>query len=141
MERQVVASSGHFMEVGNLSLSATLGETIVATFDEASGITLSQGFQQASLIITNTYEPFADLDFQVFPNPTVTQVLISTSAEEDLTAEIFDLTGQVLMQKKLIYPIDQAPLSLDQLPAAHYFLKIMDKTGKSIFITSIQKIN
>lgn len=140
IERQVIANASHYMENGSLSLDATLGELIVTSL-ENTGISLSQGFHQGSLMITNTYEPFAHLDFQVFPNPTVASVQITSSSEEDLRAEVFDLTGRVLLRKTLAYPIDQSTLALDQLPAAHYFLKIMDRTGTPIFITSIQKIN
>ena len=141
MERQVIANSTHFMESGDLSINATLGEIAIATLGDPTGLSLGQGFHQGSLMITSTYEPFVDFDFQVFPNPTVATIFISADVDEDLTAQILDVTGRVLLSKELAFPVDRTPLNLQSLPAAHYFLKITDKTGTPIYISSIQKIN
>lgn len=141
IEREVIASATSSMENGTLLLNATLGETVIATLEGSNALSVSSGFHQADLIFTNTYEPFSDLDVQVFPNPTSSSIRISTSSKDDVTVVVYNLMGQALLQKELMAPIEQAALSLDELPAAHYFLKITDKTGNPIFITSLQKIN
>nr|NQU92395.1 hypothetical protein [Bacteroidota bacterium] len=43
--QQVIASAGGFYEGENISLSWTLGEPVIETF-EGNGIILTQGFQQ-----------------------------------------------------------------------------------------------
>lgn len=44
-EQQVISNGGNYSEAEGLSLSWTLGETVIATF-ENSGLVLTQGFQQ-----------------------------------------------------------------------------------------------
>lgn len=141
VERQVIANATHFMESGNLSLNGTLGEVSVTTLDSGSDLSIGQGFHQGSLLITNTYEAFSDLEFNVFPNPTIEEVVITTSAEQPLTATIFDLTGRILIQQEIENPKEQTTVHLGRLPAGHYFMKINDENGTPIFISSIQKIN
>ena len=140
IERQVIANATHFFESGSLSLNGTVGEPTINTLEEAS-LSLGQGFHQGSLTITSTYQPFEDLKFQVYPNPTADRILISTSAEKPLHATIFDLTGSVLKEQALTYPIDQTAMHLGHFPSGHYFLKITDEKGLLIFSSSIQKIN
>jgi hypothetical protein len=141
LERYVIANASNYSENGNLSLTWTLGETLVATLGTPNDLSVGQGFHQGDLMITNIFEPFKDLNFNVFPNPTAEGVFISTSAEESLRAEVIDMTGRILITKDLEFPIDKTPIHLQTLPSAHYFLKISDKTGTPIFIFSIQKIN
>jgi len=50
IERDVVASSGDFFEGDNISLSWTLGEIAVETYDNGSNI-LTQGFQQPGITL------------------------------------------------------------------------------------------
>ena len=44
-EQQVISNAGNYSEAGGISLSWTLGETVIATFDNG-GLVLTQGFQQ-----------------------------------------------------------------------------------------------
>ncbi len=141
VERQVIANATHFMESGNLSINGTLGELSVSTLDSDSDLSIGQGFHQGSLLITNTYEAFSDLEFSVFPNPTTEAVVITTTAEQPLTATIFDLTGRILLQQDIETLVEQTTVHLGKLPAGHYFMKITDENETPIFISSIQKIN
>jgi len=50
IEREVVASSGDYYEGANISLSWTLGEIVVETYDNGTNI-LTQGFQQPGITL------------------------------------------------------------------------------------------
>ncbi len=68
--REVVAPAGHYHESEQISMSWTLGETIIETFVSADRV-LTQGLQQPVLEVSKmAKEP--DLNFQItaFPNPT-----------------------------------------------------------------------
>lgn len=45
IERQILASAGNYIEVGNKSYSYTVGEVAIETFSSAT-IVLTQGFHQ-----------------------------------------------------------------------------------------------
>jgi hypothetical protein len=53
-EQQVISSAGNYSEAGGLSLSWTLGETVIATFENGNLI-LTQGFQQPGLMLAGQY--------------------------------------------------------------------------------------
>ena len=141
LERQVIANATHNAESGNLTLNGTLGETAITTLESSSGLTVGQGFHQGSLMVTNTYQAFSDLTFEVFPNPTADAVLITTSAEQPFTATIYDLNGRALILQELEFPIKRTPIRLRDFAAGHYFLKITDENGTPIFNSTIQKID
>ncbi len=99
----VLAPAGHYHESEQMSMSWTLGETIIATFVSAD-IVLTQGFQQPVLkVSTIAKEP--DLDFQItaFPNPTRGHTNISTNQlqAESLTYRVYDLQGRFIIGNPL----------------------------------------
>ena len=53
-EQQVISNGGNYSEAGGMSLSWTLGETVIATF-ENSGMVLTQGFQQPLLLMQGQF--------------------------------------------------------------------------------------
>ena len=53
-EQQVISNGGNYSEAGGMSLSWTLGETVIATF-ENGGMVLTQGFQQPSLLLQGQF--------------------------------------------------------------------------------------
>jgi hypothetical protein len=53
-EQQVISNGGNYSEAGGMSLSWTLGETVIATFDNG-GMVLTQGFQQPLLLLQGQF--------------------------------------------------------------------------------------
>ncbi len=95
IERQVVASTGNFVQNTEGSLSFTIGEpTIVLGTDGSKS--LLQGFQQP------TYSPRTAIfqndaeegcKFLLFPNPIAQTVSVETSIQDE-AFEIFDTNGK-----------------------------------------------
>lgn len=130
-ERWVIASSGGQSSSGNLSLSWTLGEPMTETYN-ASGLTVSQGFQQEALTTTGTHDASLFYEVTVFPNPT-SQTLYVTAPDADgpLLAELVGLNGTVLWSQQLAQPIEKSPIPVAALPAATYFLVLRNDDGMS----------
>jgi hypothetical protein len=53
-EQQVISNGGNYSEAGGMSLSWTLGETVIATFDNG-GLVLTQGFQQPLFLLQGQF--------------------------------------------------------------------------------------
>jgi hypothetical protein len=130
-ERWVIATSGGQSSSGSLSLSWTLGEPMTETYN-ASGLTVSQGFQQGALNTTGTHDASLFYEVTVFPNPT-SQTLYVTAPDADspLLAELVGLNGTVLWSQQLAHPIEKSPIPVAMLPEATYFLVLRNDDGMS----------
>jgi hypothetical protein len=130
-ERWVIANSGGQSSSGSLSLSWTLGEPMAESYN-ASGLTVSQGFQQEALSITGTHDASLFYEVTVFPNPT-SQTLYVTAPDADspLMAELVAPNGTVLWSQQLAHPIVKSPIPVAALPAATYFLVLKNDDGMS----------
>jgi hypothetical protein len=66
-------------------------------------------------------------DIGVYPNPASDRLFITipgTDTEYDL--KIFSVTGQLLQQERLMPPLDQVPVYLDDLRPGLYLIQLSD---------------
>ena len=128
LERSVLAAGGAEVSSGSLSLSWTLGEPSTESYT-ASGLTVSQGFQQGGAGSTGTHDAALPYEVVVFPNPTAQTLYVTADAPEPLMAELVALDGKVLRTIELGFPIEKFAISMAAYPAASYFLVIKDYKG------------
>lgn len=125
--QEVIAASGNYFESEQGSLSWTLGETLIETF-QAGGMTLSQGFQQLSLSVS-TFVEDADIDFKItaFPNPTRGHVTVYTDFIDAETLEyvIYDLRGRIISSKML--EGSQTGIAFDDFHPGTYFIRLSNQ--------------
>lgn len=149
LERSVVASAGSYGESSSLSLSYTLGETAVSTLKGAD-ITLSQGFQQASIKDDSQVgiEKANDaLSIRAFPNPTSGEVILelNTKNEGDLFVSLHDLNGKELnykaVQNLAVGGNTKHKVDLKSYAAGLYFIRLSDKSGEQIQSIKVQKLD
>jgi hypothetical protein len=136
--QEVVAASGNYYESEQGSISWTLGETLIETF-QAGELTLTQGFQQPALSV-GTYVEDTNIDFQLtaFPNPTKGHVTISTDFldAEKLEYLIYDLNGRIISNKTLDGPL--TGIAFDDFHPGTYFIRLSNK-GVTLKIFKIIK--
>ena len=91
----VIASSGEYFSSGGLTVSWTLGELAVETFD-AGSVIITQGFQQPYDIGTSIKEKGLDWSITPYPNPVTDFLKIRFELGEplDLNVEILDISGR-----------------------------------------------
>ncbi len=123
--QEAVVSSGSYHENGDLSISWSLGETVIETF-VADDFILTQGFQQSSLIVT-TVEEIADLDFglSAYPNPTSDYLTLSLNGEvpEKAGFELYDLSGRHFFSGDL--KDTSKEISFSAMEPGIYFLRVL----------------
>lgn len=127
IERSVIGSSGGFSAVGNVQLSWTAGETVIATAS-AGSVILTQGFQQPETG-TSSVKP-VDLAsvLKVYPNPSngifkVSYATNAASAADMVSTTVYDGAGKMVYSgRKMDLSSGEAELDLSNLPGGVYTL-------------------
>jgi len=124
VEQQVIAASGNHGSSPTHQLSWTIGEPVIETA-VATNNTLTQGFHQTNLVITDVSEPgLAAFEMTVFPNPSMDFIYLNVSNRNQKKAEyiLYDETGRILQQMPIVEDISM--IDLNTLASATYFLVI-----------------
>ena len=142
----VIASYGKWSNNGGFTLSATSGEMMIQTFTGGTNI-LTQGFQQPDDKDVGIQQLTEDgLTINIFPNPTHDLVTVNLQADN---AELYGVIMYDLLGRTLALPgtLDrsrtqlQQSFNLSQLPAATYFLCVVNAQGEIKHSFKIQKIS
>jgi len=123
----VIASSGGYKAGSGISLSWTIGETIIPTFKSQDGtLILTHGFQQ-KLLVTSIEEDINVLvEIKVFPNPATEAVNIQfdSAVDEEIKLDILDSQGK-LIKTDLIGPaLTEKQINMQDIPAGIYYLRL-----------------
>ena len=124
--QEVITPSAGYFETPSMSLNWTIGEIAIETYIN-DNIMLTQGFNQANIIITGiTEESLTDINISFFPNPVKDIFTIKTGSEQmaQLTAEVYDLAGTKLISEN-INP-GNTQINTERLTTSEYILRIYD---------------
>ena len=142
----VIASYGKWSNNGGYTLSATSGEMMIQTFTGGSSI-LTQGFQQPDDRNVGVQELNEDeLTIKIFPNPTSDLVTVNLESDkaESYGIVMYDLLGRTLNLPGTLdrsHTQMQQTFNLSQLPAATYFICVVNLMGEIKHSFKIQKIS
>ena len=126
---EVIASGGDHFENSDLSMSWTIGETVIATLE--SDYILTQGFHQDIFTITAVDEKeLENISINIFPNPTADYLYIdwksNTQLMEQVNIQLLDMNGKVLLEKSYHSPSDIMMINLQSYERAHYILRLIN---------------
>jgi Secretion system C-terminal sorting domain len=125
--QEVIATAGETFENDEISISWTLGETIIETFEEGD-IILTQGFHQDTYEITAIPEmQDQSVNISLFPNPANEEFFIKYEGEtfDSYEIGIFDLNGR-LLNKKMIHE-ELTGVDISNLKSSEYIISVFDK--------------
>jgi len=139
VKQEVIASAGGYNTSGNLSISWTLGETIIPTFQNGN-LVLTHGFQQ-QLIVTAVKENFDILvNIKVFPNPASDNLNIRF--EEPIDGEVvitlIDSQGRLIKTETVESTTTEKQINLQELGGGVYFLRMTK--GKLVNVYKVVKL-
>ena len=143
VKQEVIASAGGFNKSADntISISWTLGETIVPTFTSQDGsLILTHGFQQ-KLIITAIEENLEEpVKVNIFPNPASEQVNIrfESVTDKEILLYLLDSQGRVIMTDKIETASIDKTINLQDLPAGIYYLRLTK--GKLVNVYKVVKL-
>nr|WP_321358034.1 T9SS type A sorting domain-containing protein [uncultured Draconibacterium sp.] len=137
--QSAILSAGSTVENANYSLSYSIGELSVATYKKTT-VTLTQGQQQGSLIITSINSS-EDLGIQakVYPNPTSNFVMLTFEGVniDDLKFSLTNVNGSLLLAEKNLS--QQQQISMCQYISGIYFLTVSNRKNTYIHTFKIIK--
>ena len=125
-KQDVIASAGGYNVNGALSISWTLGETIIPTFQNGDLI-LTHGFQQ-QLIITAVEENLESLvRVTVYPNPAGEMINIDfdNALDTEVTYQLINSQGKVVKTNIIEATVIETQVNLQELPGGIYYLKLI----------------
>jgi hypothetical protein len=136
LNQEVIATSGGYNVNGNVSLSWTLGETIIPTLHSQDGsLILSHGFQQ-KLLVTAIEETFSDLfKIKVFPNPASDAISIqfNSPVNDEITVDILDTQGKILKTDKIEPASVEKQMNLQDLPGGIYYFRLSRGKNRNVY--------
>jgi hypothetical protein len=139
VKQEVIASAGGYNVSGGVSISWTLGETIIPTFQNGNLI-LTHGFQ-SQLIVTAVEENLDVLvNIKVFPNPAseIVNIQFDTPVDGEIVVYLLDSQGR-LVKRDLIEPaMAQKQLNLQDMAAGIYYIKLVK--GKLVNVYKVVKL-
>ena len=128
VNQEVIASAGGYNVNGDLSISWTLGETIVPTFRSQDGtLILTHGFQQ-KLVWTAIQENLASIvNITLFPNPAgeIVNLQFDEPVDEEINVYMLDTQGKLVKTDVIEAATVEKQVNLQDLPAGIYYFKLV----------------
>jgi len=120
--QDIISTTGNYNKNSYSSISWTMGEPIIETFNSANNI-ITQGFQQNTLAVVSIYElQDNNTAINVFPNPVNKFVYINTEKFTGLSFKLFDTNGKLLYTGNLYQ--NQTKILFNKYASGIYFLHI-----------------
>ena len=130
VKQDVIASAGGYDKSSDnsISISWTLGETIIQTYKSKDGqLILDHGFQQ-KLIITGIEENLEmPVTVTIYPNPTSESVRIKFESAVDklIDIQIIDGQGRLIKTDRIEESVYEKTINLQDLPAGTYYMRLV----------------
>jgi hypothetical protein len=127
--QEVISSQGDSYSNTSNTLDFTIGEPIGETVTDGT-TSLTQGFHQTLLTITNVEDFDEKFSVNIFPNPTTERVNLTIDKYEGVTFYLFDVTGKLLKQE--VVTAQQTVVQVSEFPKGTYLLKLAGQENKSL---------
>lgn len=141
LARNIVSSAGGNFSNPNVSVSYTIGETVVGSLGNGV-VTINQGFQQADETTTVGVTTFLDAtQILVYPNPTNNSVKVDlySATNVEVRWELVDATGQISLSSQSPI-VGSTSIDFTTLPSAIYYLVLRNTaTGAQQSIPIVKK--
>ena len=126
IKQEVIASAGGYNTANGLSISWTLGETIIPTFKNGDLI-LTHGFQ-SQLIITTVEENLdVMVNLKIFPNPAsdIVNIQFETPVETEIIVYLLDSQGKLVKKDIIESSMTQKQINMQDLAGGIYYIKLV----------------
>ncbi len=143
VKQEVIASAGGYNKSADnsLTISWTLGETIVPTYTSSDGsLILTHGFQQKLIMVDVEKNLEVPVTVTIYPNPAGESVNIrfETPVDKQIMIQLVDGQGKIIKNDKIEATFLEKTLNLQDIPAGTYFLRLIK--GKVANVYKIVKL-
>lgn len=140
--QEAVVTSGGNTTGTNGNVSYSVGQIVYTTNSGATG-SVAQGVQQPFEIQTLLGAENFNINLQlaVYPNPTTNwlQLEVKNTDFTNLSYQLFDLNGRMIYNQKIT--AETSTISMEQLPAAIFLLKVVNNNKEVKTFKIIKKEN
>ena len=134
--QQVISSGGDTHKNENISISYTIGETIIDTY-KTSDIILTQGFHQGTLTIVSI-EEINEIQHEIiaYPNPASDHIYLKVDHKDfynsNYSYQLYNLNGKLIQSGGI--ESSKTRISFTNLTTGTYIIKVFDgkQEAKSI---------
>jgi hypothetical protein len=141
IKQEVIASAGGFNVASgsSISISWTLGETVIPTFS-AGGLIITHGFQQKILVTTIEENILNPVKVTVFPNPTSEGVTIEfeTPTDGEISLYLLDNQGKMIKTEQIEAATTTKEIKMQDLPSGIYYLRLTK--GRLVNVYKVVKL-
>lgn len=133
--QEVVGAAGTNSSNATHSLEWTIGETIITTASNGTN-TVTQGFHQTQLEVTNIEDVIVEYDVHVYPNPTNEMLQVDIiDLKENLTMQLYDAAGKLISQTRFNKTQSSDVVDFSLLERGAYYLRLIgEKTNQTISV-------
>lgn len=121
--QEVISSQGDSYSNSNGSIDFTMGEVIINTETDGTNV-LTQGFHQTNWNFLGLEDHVPTYEATIFPNPIGSELNIRTKAFDNVTYNLFDAKGKLVLQNVLSN--EQTAIKVDKIAAGSYSLTLND---------------
>jgi hypothetical protein len=128
VKQEVISSAGGYNVATGISISWTLGETIIPTFKSSdNSLILAHGFQSVLLTVTieDNIEP--QVTIKIYPNPSSENINIKFEepVDDEVKIFLFNSRGQLVKTDVVEVAVIEKQMNLQDLPSGVYYLKLV----------------
>ena len=130
--QQATNASGGDATGSGGTLAYSVGQVVYTTNTGSTG-SVAQGVQQSYIFSTLGIEETAlNISLTAFPNPTTENITLQISDynNEKLLYQLFDMQGKQLSNGQIV--AQQTQLNMNSLPAATYFVNVVNQENKIV---------
>lgn len=137
IQPSTINASGGNAVIAAVTIEWNVAESIVATMESSSGVSITSGQLQPAQQIIATDEWIRG-DIRIFPVPT--RAWVNLQSDEPIEqVRIFDSTGQLVLDDH--YYQKNIQLNISTCAAGIYHIILSKANGQIIFKSSISKVN
>jgi hypothetical protein len=138
-KQEVIAGSGGYKVNGGLSLSWTLGETIIPS-SKSGNLVLTPGFQEMIMITKIEENLEVPVHLKLFPNPAgdILNIRFETIVEDEIELTIIDYKGVLVKRDVIESAVTEKQVDLQDIPPGIYFLRLTK--GRLVNIYKVVKL-
>jgi len=143
IKQEVIASAGGYnkSQDNSITISWTLGETIIPTFTSQDGsLILTHGFQQ-KLIITTVDENLEELvQVTIYPNPAseIINIQFEKAVDKEILVYLLDAQGKLVRTDQIEATVIDKKINVQDLPAGIYYIRLTK--GKLVNVYKVVKL-
>jgi len=143
VKQEVIASAGGYNKSADnsITISWTLGETIVPTYTSSDGsLILTHGFQQKLIMVDVEKNLEVPVKVTIYPNPAGESVNIrfESPVDNQIMIQLVDGQGKIIKNDKIEVTLMEKTLNLQDIPSGTYFLRLIK--GKLANVYKIVKL-